>query len=193
VIGENTPQKGIADNWLAVAGRGAVAVLVGIALLFLPHVTFALVMIGVAAYVLVDGVLALVVGFAAIRSAQGRWFVLEGLAGILLAIAILIYPHVASEMLLYTLAVWAVVTGILEFAIAVDLRQRGESSRNLFLAAALSIGLAILLYAFLHLAVAVLAWIFAGYAIFFGMTQIGSAVHLRSQPRAVSPRSNIGG
>jgi len=174
----------IAENWWAVAGRGLVAIFVGIALVFLPHLTFALVMVGVAAYVLVDGILAVIVGVAGIKSAQGRWFALEGLAGILLAVAILLYPHVASEVVLYALAVWAAVTGILEFAIAVDLKNRGEPSGNLFLAAAMSIGLAIVIYAFLHLAVALLAWLFAAYMIFFGITQIGSAIHLRSIRRS---------
>lgn len=181
MLEKNSTGTSIAECWWAVAARGIVAIFVGIALLFLPHLTFALVMIGVAAYVLVDGLLALIVGIAGIRSVQGRWFALEGLAGILLAVAVLIYPHVASKLLLYTLAVWAAVTGMLEFAIAVDLKNRGEPSRSLFLAAALSIGLAILVYAFLHLAVVLLAWIFAAYAIFFGIAQIGSAAHLRGR------------
>src|SRR4051794_34350351 len=73
----------LAQNWWAVALRGAFAVLFGFVALFLPGVTIASLVLLFAAYMLVDGVFAIV---SAVRAAahHERWglLVLEGVCDI---------------------------------------------------------------------------------------------------------------
>ena len=75
-----------------------------------------------------DGIFAIVAAFR--QADQGvRWLILlEGVLGIVIGVVAFIWPGTAALALLYLIAAWAVITGILEIAAAVGLRRviRGE-------------------------------------------------------------------
>ena len=69
----------LARNWWVIALRGALAILFGIIALFLPEATMLALVLLFAAYMLVDGVLAIVAGVrAARRHDRWGWLILEG-------------------------------------------------------------------------------------------------------------------
>jgi uncharacterized membrane protein HdeD (DUF308 family) len=171
----------LARNWWVVLLRGIAAVLFGIIAFLWPGLTgFALVLFfGV--YALVDGIFALV---SAIRAAEARhrwWpFVVEGIIGIAIAAVVYFDWRVAALALYYTIAVWALLTGIFEIVAAIELRKMISGEWLLILAGVLSIVFAALLVAYPSAGILTVIWLIAFYAVIFGVTLIALSFRLRS-------------
>ena len=61
-------------SWQALALRGIVGIVLGVILVFLPHVTLAVLVLTIAAYALFDGILAVIVGIGSLRGGKRhRW------------------------------------------------------------------------------------------------------------------------
>lgn len=112
------------ENWWAQVLRGIAAIAFGLVILFWPEfAVFALRILIVAfgLFALVDGVLAIVGTFrTAPRQRAPRWSrLVEGAAGIIVGLLVLFWPGLTSVLLLYVIAGWAIVTGILKIVAAV--------------------------------------------------------------------------
>src|SRR5712671_7164087 len=71
----------LARNWWAVALRGVFAILFGIVAMLKPGITLAALVLLFSAYMLVDGIFAIVAAVRAVRRReQWGWLVLEGIA-----------------------------------------------------------------------------------------------------------------
>jgi uncharacterized membrane protein HdeD (DUF308 family) len=172
---------GLSRNWWVVLVRGIVGILFGIVTFFAPGITLAALVLVFGAYAFVDGVLTLVSAIRR-RSTTDRWWilVLEGIAGILVGIATLFVPGITALVLLYLIAAWALVTGILELAAAIRLRKVITNEWLLALGGIVSILLGVLLIASPGAgALAVVIWIGA-YAFVFGALLIGLSLRLRT-------------
>jgi uncharacterized membrane protein HdeD (DUF308 family) len=170
----------LSRNWWAMALRGLAAILFGLFAFFVPGPTFALLVIVFGAYALVDGVLAVAAAIVAARSHE-RWLNLlgMGLFGILVGAVTWLYPELTAITLLYLIAAWAVVTGILELIAAFELRRHLPSEWWWVLAGLASVAFGLLLM--WHPSVGALAvmWIIGTYAIAFGIFLLGLAWRLR--------------
>src|ERR1700738_4736117 len=115
MIEGGTQMMTLARNWWALALRGIIAVIFGLVALLMPGLTLFALIIVYGAYALVDGVFTIV---AAVRAAgeHERWWVLllEGLLGIAAGIIAFVWPGLTALVLLYIIAAWAIVTGVLE-------------------------------------------------------------------------------
>src|SRR2546425_7290910 len=118
----------LARNWWALALRWVVALLLGVAAFVLPGVTLAVFVALFGAYAIVDGVLPLIAGVRAAERHERWWSpVLKGLAGIAAGVLAFVWPALTALALLYLIAGWAIVTGVLEIVAAVHLhRAHGE-------------------------------------------------------------------
>src|SRR3954471_7015505 len=105
----------LARNWWLLIARGVLAVLFALAAFFWPDVTLLALVFLFAAYALVDGVFALVAALAG-ADQRTRWWalLLEGLAGIVAAVVTIFWPGITALALVYLIAAWAIVTGVLE-------------------------------------------------------------------------------
>src|SRR2546427_7378671 len=130
-------------NWWALALRGILAILLGLAAIVLPGVTLAVLITLFGAYAVVDGVLAMIAGVRAAERHERWWSpVLKGLAGIAAGVMAFIWPALTALALLYLIAGWAIVTGVLEIVAAAHLhRAHGEGLLILYGALALLLGL----------------------------------------------------
>src|SRR5262249_36957379 len=132
------------------------------------------------AYAFVDGVLATI---ASIRMARHRqpWITLLflGVVGIGVGIATYRAPDLTAEALLYVIAAWAVVTGILEVAAAFAVTDILPGSWTVALAGGLSILLGFLLLAWPASGILALIWAIAIYAISYGITLIYIGLQMR--------------
>jgi len=117
----------IARNWWLIVLRGVCAILFGLFAWTWPGVTLGVLVLLWAVYAFADGILAFV---AAWSGASGRpsWaLALEGVVGICAAAAGILYPGVTALVLLYVIAAWALITGVLEIVAAVPLRREIEN------------------------------------------------------------------
>ena len=163
--------------------RGVVAILLAIITFAVPSITLALLATIFGFYALIDGVLAIV---STIKAVQGhrRWgaFLLEGILGILVGLYAILFPIAAAATFVTVMAIWAVVTGILEIAAAVRLRRHVQGEWLLILGGALSILLGIVLFAAPVAGAIFFAYVLAGYGLIFGVLLIALGFRMRRLP-----------
>ena len=129
----------LSRRWAAVMLRGAAAVVFGLTALIWPGITLLSLMVLFGVYALADGMI--VAGSAVAGRAAGGWVwpATEGVAGVLIGVATLLWPGVTAMALLWLIAVWAVVTGILRLVTAVRLRRELNGEWLLMLSGCLSV------------------------------------------------------
>lgn len=179
----------LSDYWWAIALRGLAAVLFGVLTLIWPGLTLVLLVALFGAYVLVDGVLAVIAGIRSSDNNQRWWMLLlEGLAGIAVGVLAFIFPGDTLTALAWLAGGWALVTGILEIATAIRLRKEIEGEWAMVLMGILSILLAVVLVVFPAAALTAFVWVLAAYAIIFGILLIVLGFRVRGQrPRQHAP------
>ena len=172
----------LAQNWWVLVLRGIIGILFGILAFAYPRDTVAALVILLGAYMLVDGVTALVMAFHADRGSG--WLALSGMAGIAVGYLTLFYPVVTAYALLYLIAAWAIITGVFEIVAAIEFRRVLLDTWLLGLAGALSIALGFLLPAAPDTGLISLVWILGGYALVFGVLYIIAGFRLKGAQQA---------
>jgi uncharacterized membrane protein HdeD (DUF308 family) len=121
------------------------------------------------------------------RKERWGWMFLQGLVSLGAAFVTLLWPGLTALALLYWIAAWAVVTGILEIGTAIRLRREIRGEWLLVLGGVASIAFGMLLFFFPGIGVlAVAIWIGA-YAIVFGALNVGLGLRLHSELEHVEP------
>jgi uncharacterized membrane protein HdeD (DUF308 family) len=175
----------LSRNWWALALRGVVAILFGLAAFFLPGITLAVLILLFGAYMLVDGIFAII---AAVRAEEHdtRWWLLlaEGVLGVLAGIVAFLWPGLTALALLYLVAAWAIVTGILQIVGAIRLRQEIEGEWALILGGILSVIFGVLLAVMPGVGILALIWLIGAYALVSGVLLIVLAFRVRNETEA---------
>jgi uncharacterized membrane protein HdeD (DUF308 family) len=174
--------------WGGLALRGVIAILFGVLAFARPGVTAAALIYVFGAFALVDGIVALVVS-AKVAKLGGSWFamLLLGLVGIAIGLFTFARPAATAVGLIYYLATWAFLTGILEIVAAFRLRKVIEGEWILAVAGLLSIAFGVMLAAQPGAGMLSLIWLIGAYAIIFGALEIGLGFRLRgAQQRLVA-------
>jgi uncharacterized membrane protein HdeD (DUF308 family) len=169
-------------NWWALALRGVAAILFALIAFFAPGITATALIFLFGFYVLVDGIFALVAGMrAARRHGRSGALLLEGILGILIAVVVFFWPGTALVALVYLIAAWAVVTGVVLMAAGMALiRLNGEWL--LVVCGLLSTLLGIVLFVQPGAGVVALSWWLGIYALLFGITLLSAAFRIRYHP-----------
>jgi uncharacterized membrane protein HdeD (DUF308 family) len=170
-----------ARYWWTVAVRGVLAVLFGVAAWIWPDVTVRVLVLLFGFYALVDGLLALAAAMMGGRLAGGRrgWLIFEGVAGVAAGVLTFIWPEVTTLALLYLIAFWAIVTGVLEVAAAVLLRRELRGEWLLALGGIVSVLFGVFLVVNPGDGAVAIAWLIGLYAIVFGIALIALGLRLR--------------
>ena len=171
----------LARYWWAVALRGVAAVLFGLVALIWPGVTLIVLVVLFGAYVLVDGVIAVGTAILGRSGATGRrgWLVVEGIAGIAAGILTFVWPGVTTLVLLWLIAAWALVTGVLEIVAAVRLRREIKGEWLLALSGAFTVLFGILLVVWPTAGALTVVFLIGIYAIVFGGVLVALGLRLR--------------
>jgi uncharacterized membrane protein HdeD (DUF308 family) len=166
-------------SWQSLAVRGGAAAVFGIAGLVWPGLTLWALVVLFGAWVLVDGGFAL---WAAIAGSgrERRWLLfVEGIAGIAAGIITFVWPNITALALLYLIAAWALVTGILKLVAAAPLRHGIRDEWLPVLSGLLSIVFAIVLVITPGAGALVITWLIGWFALILGVALLALAFRLR--------------
>jgi len=170
----------LSQYWWLYLTRGILAILLGITVLLLPGVTFTFLVIFWGAYMLADGLFASVAAITDRHNRKGRgWFLASGIISLLVGILVLLNPFAWAIALVYIVAFWALLAGIIEIIAAIRLRKviKGEGWYILVGVLTLLFGVSLL---FSPLAgVVTLAFVFAFYSLINGSLLISLGLRLR--------------
>src|SRR5215475_2296195 len=112
------------QNWWAIALRGLVAVMFGIAAFMWPRITLWVLAPLFGAYAMINGIFAVIESYRRDVSRERSWALLfEGVVSVVVGAMILIWPGLTAMGLLFLIAFWAIVTGVFEFITAIELRR----------------------------------------------------------------------
>ena len=176
--------EALARNWWALVLRGIAGVIFGVLTFMFPAMTLNGLILLFGAYAIVDGVFNIVAAVIG-RTGQPWWhLVLEGVVSVAAGVIAFGWPGLTALALLWVIAGWAIVTGVLELIAAIRLRQHISNEWWLVLSGIASVVFGVLLFvAPVAGALAITLWIGA-YAIVFGGLLIGLGIRLRRHGRA---------
>jgi uncharacterized membrane protein HdeD (DUF308 family) len=134
-------------NWWMIALRGVAAILFGIGAIAWPGLTIGVFVAFFGAYALVDGGFS--VGAALSSGTTDRWwYVSRGVLGMLIGIIAWTWPGLTTLSLLYFIAAWAVVTGVMEIVAAIQFREVITGEGLFIVSGAISVIFGTALFAF---------------------------------------------
>jgi uncharacterized membrane protein HdeD (DUF308 family) len=163
-------------SWGALAFRGTAAILFGIVAFVWPGPTIGVLVLLLAAFALVEGVINIVAG---LRVREG-WAVAEGAVSVLFGIVILVVgPAWTALALLYLVAAWAIITGIARIVAAIQLRRTLTNEWLLIASGAASLIFGLIAAIFPGAGILALLWFVAAWSIILGVFLIVLALQLR--------------
>jgi uncharacterized membrane protein HdeD (DUF308 family) len=165
-------------RWWTIALRGLVAIAFGILAMIAPGKAFLSLVLLFGVYAIVDGVLALVL---APRRVQSRGApIARGIVSIAAGVIAFVWPGITAFALLLVIAAWAIVSGFLEIATAIQLRKQLEGEWLLGLEGVLSIAFGVLLLLSPLVGAIVLGLWIGAWALVLGGMEISTALRVRS-------------
>lgn len=162
--------------------RGIVGVGIGILAFLWPGLTIAVLVAIFGVYALIDGVTNVILGLTHTPGHGRSWVqVLQGIAGIAAGVITFAYPGLTALALIWLIAAWAIVTGVLEIVAAIRLRRIIPGEWMLALSGVLSLIFGILVFAFPGAGAVGIAWVLGAYAAAAGVVLIALGVRLRTR------------
>jgi len=166
--------------WWMTLLRGIVAILFGFFVIAQPGISLMTLTMLFGAFVLLDGIGSLTSAFGGRTEHESWWIMLLwGLCGIAVGVMTFFSPGVTAFALLFYIAAWAIVTGVIELVAAFRLRQEIEGEFWLGLLGVLSIAFGVFMMVRPGAGILSLLWLIAAYAIAFGITLIALAFRMR--------------
>lgn len=182
----------LAQNWWVVALRGVLGIAFGVIALIWPDITLLSLVLLFSAYMLVDGMLAIVSAVRAARSGH-RWLLLvaEGLLRIAVGVLAFLWPEITVLAFVIIVAAWSIVSG--SMMVAASLRLNRAYGRGwMGISGFVSVVFGILLIAAPPVGALILTWWIGIYAAVFGVILLVLAFRLRARrhdhPQSAAPQ-----
>jgi uncharacterized membrane protein HdeD (DUF308 family) len=175
----NVLNRALRDNWWLIALRGLLGVIFGVVALLFPGATILSLVLLFSAYMLVDGLFAIV---AAVRAARGRarwgYLLFQGIVSIATAVIAFLWPAITVVAFILLIAAWSIVSGCLMLGAAFRIDER-HGRWWLAFDGILSLVYGVLLIVMPLLGALVLAWWIGAFSLVFGVALIILAFRLR--------------
>jgi uncharacterized membrane protein HdeD (DUF308 family) len=165
----------ITNNWWVLALRGIAGILFGIAAFLWTGITLIALIALFAAYLFVNGVLAV---FAGVRG-RSWLMVAEGVVGIIAGLVTVLIPALTALALALLIAAWAILTGIAQLAAAVRLRRLISNEWLLAGGGILSIVFGLLITLFPGAGLVAIVWVIGAYTLVWGAILLALGLRLR--------------
>jgi uncharacterized membrane protein HdeD (DUF308 family) len=155
--------------WWAFVLRGLLAIAFGVLAFVAPVWGIALLVALFGVWALVDGVTTVWTGIRT-RNVDRNWWlgILEGVVSIAAGVSALVLPGFTADILVILIAVWAIVTGVIQIWTAIRLRERIRGEFWLGLAGVASILFGVILVVFPAAGALALVWLIGAGAIAIG-------------------------
>jgi uncharacterized membrane protein HdeD (DUF308 family) len=149
-------------RWRSLLLRGVIAVLVGIYALVDPQGLWVALAVLFAFFAICDGMLRVVVGW---NETPRAWlWVAWGAFEVAMGLAAALWPGIALRTLVVLMGIWAVIRGLMEIQLAVQLRREVRGEGWLLFSGLGSVLLGLLLFLQPVLGLVAAGWLFGGYA-----------------------------
>ncbi len=166
--------------WMTVL-RGLFWILFGVVILARPGISLLSLTLALGIVIFADGILNVMNAFAG-RKVHEDWWVLllVGLTGIGIGALTFYSPQATALALVFYVAIWAIATGLLQITAAIRLRRQLAGEVWWILAGIASVIFGVLLIVQPAAGALTLLWLFAVYAIAFGVLLVLLAFRVRS-------------
>lgn len=166
--------------WMTVL-RGLFWILFGVVIFARPGISLLSLTLALGIVIFADGILNVVHAFAGRRVHEDWWvLLLIGLTGIGIGALTFYSPQTTALALVFYVAIWAIATGLLQIAAAIRLRRQLAGEVWWILAGIASVVFGVLLIVQPAAGALTLLWLFAAYAIAFGVLLLLLAFRVRS-------------
>ena len=176
-----------AKYWWVLLVRGIILILLGIAMFVWPKATLWVFVVLFAAYLLVDGVMAIFQGFSERKAGRpSGWQFTQGVLAIAFAIALLAWPNTIGKILMFIVGIWAILAGIGGIAAGFRMKQVPGSGWGWFLAwgvLAAAFGIALLVSP--ASGILAILWLVGIWAIMAGIVFIFASFFVRKVGNAI--------
>jgi len=169
-----------------LAIRGVVAIAFGILILVNPNVSLTTLVLIIGAFAAVDGVISLGAAFLPMPTAARLLFVLNGIAGLVVAAITVAQPNITELALVYLIGIWAIVVGFVQFLMAFTSAPVDTSARVLsFVYGVVSIAFGAIMFVQPGTGALAVLSLISAYAIVTGVVLLGAAWEFRAASKEV--------
>ena len=183
VIRESILESRLASNWGWVVARGAAGIIFGVLALAWPGATFKSLLMLFAVFVFFEGIANVITAMARGRADEPMWgtLLLEGLLSISLAVLAVLAPARMAIAIVWTIGLWAIITGGLRIGTSIRLRKLLDHEWLMALSGVAAIGFGLLLLFRPMVGAVAMVWWLGAYEIAFGMMLLAVGLRLRSE------------
>jgi len=172
--------RGVSKYWWIFALRGIIAIVFGLASLSWPALTLGVMVLLFGFFALFEGGLTILTSFGKGDEKGGWTLLIEGLAGLLVCVIVLLgtsigamlWPRVAAVMLVFYIAGWAILAGLFKILTAFRIRKEIKGEWMLGISGLISILVGLILIFRPEAGVLAVAWLIGIFAIILGIFQL---------------------
>jgi len=130
--------------WWDMLMRGVIAVIFGLLVFFMPGLSIAVFVFLFGSFAVIDGVLLLL---QAVTVRDEKWWVrfIQGIVALAAGVAVFMWPRIGALTLLYVIAFYLIITGILQAIAAIELRKAIKGELLLMISGILAVIVGVLL------------------------------------------------
>lgn len=166
----------LTENWWVFLLRGIFAILFALAAYLWPGMTLWLLIVFAGAYFLLDGIMAIVMGF---KSEEKMWPIVGGLISVVAGIMLFARPGVGALAVLLVIGIWAIAHGVADIVLAIRVRREVQGEWALALAGIVQIAFGIMVIMRPGAGALSLIWLIATFVLLTGLLLVALALRLR--------------
>lgn len=174
----------LSRSWWMLALLGVIALLFAFLALVWPGLTLLSLVVLFAAYALLGGIMWIIGAVRHRKSNRDWWLILLlGLISIGAGIIAVLYPGLTALALVFVMAAYALLMGILEIVVAIRLRKAIRGEWLMILTGIVSIAFGVFVFLFPGAGALALVWLISFYAAFTGALMLALAFRARAWGR----------
>jgi uncharacterized membrane protein HdeD (DUF308 family) len=180
-------------SWWMLALRGVAAILFGILALIWPNLTLLVLVAFFAAYAFITAGASIYAAVQNRKTDKGWWLILLlGLVAFAAGVLAIIYPAVTALVLVLLMGANALVSGVLDVAVALRLRKAIRNEWLLILTGVISMVFGVLVMIFPGAGALAMVWLVSFYAVLTGVLLLALAIRMRSAGTTTSGTGTTG-